>query len=492
MWWVSAATAQVPVLSGTDATVFRPALSGAFLTVEDGSAPSGLGARLDLRVARDPVQYEATTGEITPVLRSVGVADVALTYGSGGRQGDRLGLHVPVVTWAAGPLAPPAGGLGDLRVDGLVSVAPWLALDGRLALPTGTVPGQSARGGGAEALLVVHDAVGRVTAAVDAGAALGPEAIPGDRRGLLVLPAVGVDAGKGFTAAAEGYLRVPFSAPPVAVARLQGGVDLGGGRALRASIGRGLSGGLGAPALELAVGFTAGAPEARAPGHRDAPAPPDPVLDPDGDGILGEDDACPDEPEDRDGAWDDDGCPEPWVAATVRLKTVFPLPDRWWVEVRDADGMPMPARLADDGAVVFLVPQDTRCRLHVAVPGYVAVQSPLALGGSSSVDVELQLDPGAAFDVRGDILVPIVPLAARGARLQGLEPVVDTVAPLLWNASPWTLAVELRGTASQVGAWESTLRYALAARGVPADRVTVRTVSEGDPVTLRLLGPPHP
>ena len=40
-------------------------------------------------------------------------------------------------------------------------------------------------------------------------------------------------------------------------------------------------------------------------------APPPPLTDRDGDGIENELDECPDEPEDRDGHLDDDGCPDP-------------------------------------------------------------------------------------------------------------------------------------------------------------------------------------
>jgi OOP family OmpA-OmpF porin len=41
------------------------------------------------------------------------------------------------------------------------------------------------------------------------------------------------------------------------------------------------------------------------------PPPPPPDPDPDQDGILGDADRCPNEPEDKDGFEDDDGCPEP-------------------------------------------------------------------------------------------------------------------------------------------------------------------------------------
>jgi outer membrane protein OmpA-like peptidoglycan-associated protein len=42
-----------------------------------------------------------------------------------------------------------------------------------------------------------------------------------------------------------------------------------------------------------------------------AAAPPPRPADPDGDGIIGAADKCPNEPEDKDGFQDDDGCPDP-------------------------------------------------------------------------------------------------------------------------------------------------------------------------------------
>src|SRR5437016_3483062 len=40
------------------------------------------------------------------------------------------------------------------------------------------------------------------------------------------------------------------------------------------------------------------------------PEPPKPSLDPDGDGIIGDADKCPNEPETKNGFEDEDGCPD--------------------------------------------------------------------------------------------------------------------------------------------------------------------------------------
>lgn len=63
-------------------------------------------------------------------------------------------------------------------------------------------------------------------------------------------------------------------------------------------------------AVALALGLLlAGCPTPRAP--RPLPPPPPPPTDIDSDRVFDHEDRCPDEPEDRDGHADDDGCPDP-------------------------------------------------------------------------------------------------------------------------------------------------------------------------------------
>ena len=58
----------------------------------------------------------------------------------------------------------------------------------------------------------------------------------------------------------------------------------------------------------LAAAEPAPAPAVEPPSAAPAPVPP---PDPDGDGITGDADLCPDQPEDKDGFQDADGCPDP-------------------------------------------------------------------------------------------------------------------------------------------------------------------------------------
>jgi OmpA-OmpF porin, OOP family len=79
--------------------------------------------------------------------------------------------------------------------------------------------------------------------------------------------------------------------------------------------------------IELGIGATFGSPDRPprpepvpaliaaaepAPAPQSEPQPqPEPEPDPDGDGITGDADLCPDQPEDKDGFQDADGCPDP-------------------------------------------------------------------------------------------------------------------------------------------------------------------------------------
>jgi outer membrane protein OmpA-like peptidoglycan-associated protein len=90
---------------------------------------------------------------------------------------------------------------------------------------------------------------------------------------------------------------------------------------LQGGLGVGLTSGVGSPAVRgvLMLAYASDlhhpivlrpleSPETAEP---QPPAPPAPPRDSDGDGILDTADKCPNEPEDKDGFQDDDGCPDP-------------------------------------------------------------------------------------------------------------------------------------------------------------------------------------
>ena len=75
------------------------------------------------------------------------------------------------------------------------------------------------------------------------------------------------------------------------------------GIALTFGMGAGIVGGVGTPAMRMFLALAYAPPEKE-------PEPP-PPADRDGDTILDDVDACPDDPEDMDGFEDEDGCPDP-------------------------------------------------------------------------------------------------------------------------------------------------------------------------------------
>jgi len=95
------------------------------------------------------------------------------------------------------------------------------------------------------------------------------------------------------------------------------------------------------------------------------PPPPPPPGDRDGDGIIDEDDQCPDEPEDMDGNADEDGCPESEDTDGDGLDDIrdsCPLEPEDMDGFADEDGCPEPDndldRVLDGGDRCPLDPED--------------------------------------------------------------------------------------------------------------------------------------
>ncbi len=101
------------------------------------------------------------------------------------------------------------------------------------------------------------------------------------------------------------------------------------------------------------------------------PAPPPPPPDPDGDGIVGDADKCPDQAEDKDGFQDEDGCPDPDNDGDGFLDAQDKCPDQPETKngFDDDDGCPdeipapVQAAFAAAGAVRF---EPARARLTAA------------------------------------------------------------------------------------------------------------------------------
>ena len=329
----SAAPAQaqlIPPLESTiDTQLWQPAIGPRnFLTVENTSIPEHklLGFGLALTYQRHPyIIY--TQGGSAPgqsnVVDSQWWTELQASMGLFGRY--QAGIAVPFTLYLAGDEINQMGmpinyrltesGIGDVRVEGKALIATMgeddeytVAVSAGLSLPTGKNADRPFLGdknvtGRIKAIGAVD--FGKVRAAANLGILLretsqnfktelghqllygAAAAYPVDRRVDLMLEVFGRS---GLNQFSSFYSDVnPFEASIAARYTISGmwNVTAGGGR--------GFGNGIGAPDLRL-FAMVAFAPDFR---------------DRDKDGVFDVNDKCPDEPEDRDGFQDQDGCPEP-------------------------------------------------------------------------------------------------------------------------------------------------------------------------------------
>ncbi|MEZ4239881.1 MAG: OmpA family protein [Myxococcota bacterium] len=159
---------------------------------------------------------------------------------------------------------------------------------------------------------------------------------------------------------------------------------------------------------------SAGRPAAaRAPGVR-------PAADRDGDGVTDLHDACPDDPEDLDGAADFDGCPEPEVVLEITVDEAPPV-------VRTMVGEQA------GGAVLRVERVPGPCTVGVDAPGFAPVRREVALGpGGLRLHLTLAPVPGARVAVDRQQLALAEPVRFDGAALAPSAPaLLDEVAAAL-------------------------------------------------------------
>src|SRR5450631_2226741 len=324
-----AQTSVAPQDNSIDAQLFQPAIGPQnFLTVEGADVPEHkrLSFGLTLNYQQRPytifTQTPNGSGE-THVIANQLTSELDAAIGLFGRY--QVGIGIPFTLYLDGDevnaMGMPANlhlvetGIGDIRLQGKAHLATLgsedqydLGLSAGLTLPTGHTGGR--------AYLGDKTVTGRIVAigTIDFGPVraggnlgiliretsnsfatdLGPQLLYGaaadyaiGKKTNLILELAGRS---GLNQFAQFYNDVnPFE------------VDLAGRRAingmwsLTGGVGRGLGNGVGAPDLRLfaMVAFN--------PDFRDR----------DHDGIYDTEDRCPDQPEDRDGFQDEDGCPDP-------------------------------------------------------------------------------------------------------------------------------------------------------------------------------------
>ena len=313
-----------------DAQRFTPATGATGgLMVERTTVPRHLsfGAGVFLNYANDPVVLvDRDSGEVfsrplahaltLDLLGSIGLFDFA-----------EVGLHLPVHLLYDGDAAnvgggrlSPNGGLGDLRVvpkarffrKGFESMELALAGAATVTLPTGDAEALRGAGGVTVEPRILLGLLGRRFGAnASAGARLltplrsealvGHEATVGIAGAWAVLPSRDVlDLVGEVVGSWDLSVEKPGLVSLASEARLAAVWKPHPTWHLYAGCGAGLTPGLGSPDFRALVGV------------RFAPrGTPGALRDADSDGIPDAYDACPNDPEDRDGVADDDGCPEP-------------------------------------------------------------------------------------------------------------------------------------------------------------------------------------
>ncbi|SDE10911.1 Outer membrane protein OmpA [Myxococcus virescens] len=327
------AVAQVPTLSASqaiDVQQYKPGPSSKdILGVQSAQVHSHLGWNVGVSVnyADKPLNFmDPRSGRfITALVRSQVGVDLMGSVGLFDRF--ELGVLLPVTLQRsqAAPMVDPSfaqgvgsGGIGDLR---LVPKARLLE-EGSFGLAL-TVPVVLPTGGGSDFL-------------GSSGVGVQPRLVAEYGERFRVAANVGVDfrekqqlrnlnLGNAVSYGVGAELPFTVSEVPLALAAtLVGAVNLEqqdteerplellaalkyralGGFSAHVGGGPGLTRGYGTPGFRLLAGFSYSPEPSREP-KQAAP------VDTDGDGILDIDDACPTEPEDKDGFQDEDGCPDP-------------------------------------------------------------------------------------------------------------------------------------------------------------------------------------
>lgn len=305
-----------------DGQLVRPSAdSQVTLWTDDAGIRPGFVGRLGLGYARDPVLVVSdSTGQGQALVGDLGELDLIAGWAGGPV---RAAVFVPLVG-ASSELTEGAAGLGDIALDmkgQLLDPAELgfgMAVGGRLTAPTATPPDALPLGSAGvswELRLIVDKPIGDLRLLGNVGYTGRPAADLGD---VVSGSALLARAGAGY-AIGEGGLSAEIGGAPILTA-LGGGTGfpveaLGGGwvRAGESVVVRGAGG----------TGITKGIGAARARVLVTVEYSPKHDADPDGDGLIGADDACPDAAEDLDRVEDEDGCPEPATTVDLLVKDPY-------------------------------------------------------------------------------------------------------------------------------------------------------------------------
>jgi len=315
---VDASDIEIPDLN---AQAFRPSIdSRSTLWTDDAYLAPGGSATLRLAAnwAHNPLVVRWSDGSTTSLVRD----SVNLDLLAGVTVWRiRAGLDLPLYLMSTTDITGGGAGLGDLAVDVRGSIlseeehAPiGLAVNGRMTLPTATVDAALGNPGmGGELGLVASKSLGDLLLAANLGTRFVPETQlvnveVDDQLFYRLGGGYALTEGAGVSLDVAGHLNYnqPFGNPAAnPIEGLLGGwYRVADSLVLRGGVGRGFTRGISSPDVRVVamLGWE--------PKHE---------LDTDNDGLVDSVDTCPQQPEDKDGWEDKDGCPDISALITVRV-----------------------------------------------------------------------------------------------------------------------------------------------------------------------------
>ena len=293
--------------------LFHPTIDGTrtIWTDDSGRAESGTAiARLVFSYTNRPFIYEQTPGADPVVLVSDAVQANALVGYTLGPV--RLGLDLPVYLYTDGELEDGGAGIGDLGIDGKLSLLDrseglGLAIGGRVVLDTASVDlALGNRGTGGEVFAIADTEVNNWLFTANLGARFLPNVDLanvelGDQLFARLGAGYAIVEDAGISLDVVGHTNLSSKLGNNAATPIEGMIGgwyrIADPFVLRSGIGTGFTRGVGSPVFRgvLTLGYEPGG------GAKDT----------DGDGITDKNDGCPSDPEDFDTWEDNDGCPDP-------------------------------------------------------------------------------------------------------------------------------------------------------------------------------------
>ncbi len=292
-----------------NAQLFRPSIDGrqTFWLNDAAVGESGdLTSRFLLQWVNDPLVYSTSDGTDTAIVDDVFQLDLMGGYVLGPV---RVGLDLPVYLRSTGEQGGETG-LGDIALDLKGAILDdedgplGLALGVRLGFPTATVATSLGNDGlSADIGAYAHKGIGKTTLIANLGTRAQPKV---ELENVTVNDQFFFGVGGGYEASdlltisteIAGHVGYAAGDPTGSPMELLPGASFrpgGGDLVLRSAIGLPLTQGIGAPKTRVLLAL--------------AIEPPT-VRDADGDGIVDELDACPEQAEDMDSWQDEDGCPD--------------------------------------------------------------------------------------------------------------------------------------------------------------------------------------